>query len=132
MSKYKSYSSVAYTAQSIFDMPLQREPWLHARRLLLNKYDDEGKRTDTAVYWVVYVWDTREVVQFVEDKRTAEQKPSFEETSKRYAKAVDNAQPLKDPKKLVPNWAWEKLGSRRELYSMANEPQEGQRAFYNR
>jgi len=130
--RYVKVCSIAYVANSIFDMQLKKEPWLHARRLMLQKFDEHNKLLNSAVYWVVYVWDTREVVQWIEDNRHYKERPNASETGKRYVKAVDNAKPLQDPNKLVPGWAWEKLGKHSELYSMANEPKEVQDAYYNR
>lgn len=137
MAKYIKTCSIAYTAASIQDMHIAKEPWLHARCVMLQKYDEPkdgerwGKLLNTAVYWVVYIWDTREVVQWVEDKRHWSERPSTSVTMKQRVKAVDNAQPLKDPNKLVPGWAWEKLGKRSELYSFENEPKEVRDAYYS-
>lgn len=126
---YSINVSIAYMANSIFDMQLKKEPWLHVREVRLTKTDN-GKFVQMGIYYVVYVWDTREVVQWVEDKRSYKERPHLAEQSKRYVKAVDNAQPLKDTSHLVPDWAMQKLSKREHLYSMTNEPKEVQDAYY--
>lgn len=117
---YKLTVSIAYMANSIYDMPLKKEPWLHARMLRLVKMED-GKFVQGGTWWVVYIWDTREIVQFVEDKRSWQDRPSTTDRH-RYVKAVDNAKPLKDPGKLVPDWAMQKLSRQADLVNEANFP----------
>jgi hypothetical protein len=97
MALYTITCSTAYKADGT-DLSITKEPWLHVRLLSIVK----GK--NIAWYAVVYVWDTREVVQW--------QKIEGKTNSLRWPKALDNGRPLKDKKGLLPGWAKDKLCGR--------------------
>jgi hypothetical protein len=100
VSKYYLTCSVAYLASSIVELPIQKEPWLHARLISLTKVNEDTRKRETAWYVVVYIWDTREVVQWYEIPRGQIRQQGMKDV-----KAIDNEQPLKDTKHLVPDWA---------------------------
>lgn len=84
--------SKAYRAASAKGAPINKEPWLHVR--LVNKVGTKDW------FAVVYVWDTREVVQVVQLK------PGQHDTVKeKWEIAVDNGSRLKDPKNMIPEFA---------------------------
>lgn len=97
--KYYITCSVAYLANSIAELPIQKEPWLRARHISITK-NEQGKKPETAWYTVVYIWDTREIVQWYEYP-----KGQIRQDGRKDVKAIDNNFPLKDTKKLTPSWA---------------------------
>ena len=98
MINYHITCSVAYRADSIRDLNVNREPWLHVRLVSINRRD----KGQIAWYAVTYVWDTREVVDFKDI--TSERYSSV-----RWTKALDNGRPLKDKQKLLPGWVAARL-----------------------
>lgn len=96
--KYYPTKSIAYHAPSVTLPGINKEPWLHVRLISLTK-DSGNRQFETRWYAVVYIWDTREIVQWLELKKEATA------NSKAWTKAIDNGARLKDPKNLVPNWA---------------------------
>lgn len=116
-------TSVAYKAQ-FANVDCLHEPWLHLRRC--QKLTMKGKDiVENIIGYVVYVWDTREIVQWIENK-------GKDMLALNTPKAVDNAQPLKDTKHLVPAWAMQDMKSSKDLWSMANMPEDVQKRYYNR
>lgn len=116
-------TSVAYLAQHA-NIPCKHEPWLHLRRC--QRLVLRGREiVSNEVGYVVYIWDTREVVQWIEAKQG-------ESLRLDTPKAVDNAKPLKDVKHLLPDWVTEDVKSSRNLWSMANMPKDVQDRRYNK
>jgi hypothetical protein len=100
------------------------EPWLHVRRC--QRLVLRGREiVSNEIGYVVYVWDTREVVQWIDAKQG-------NALSLKTPKAVDNAKPLKDTKHLLPDWVIEDVKHSGNLWSMANMPKEVQDRYYNK
>lgn len=99
MAKYYITCSEAVMASSINDneaLPgLKKEPWLHFRAVSIAK---PGEKLQVKWYGVVYIWDTREVVQVIEQQGLRKQRWEH------LTKAIDNAKALKDSSKLMPGW----------------------------
>lgn len=108
MAKYTITTSIPYRAQSpaFATLPIHKDPWLHCLLCSICKTDAQGKR-QVAWYALTYIWDTREVVDWVDitDKRYG----GFNDMEK----ALDNDKPLKDPKKLVATWTRNRVCQRR-------------------
>ena len=104
--KYVVTSSIAYTAQSMHDLDIPKEPWLHNRLVSITKTDANG-HTTTAWYSCIYVWDTREIVAFVKHTKL---RPYG--VLKSDVHAIDNGQKLYDKNNLLPEWAKQKLCKR--------------------
>jgi hypothetical protein len=103
MATYTITCSEAIRAQSV-DEPkalpgMLKEPWLHYRAISIFKQGNKDKKDDHIKWYaVVYVWDTREVVQVIEQQGFTNQRWGQHE------KAIDNNRPLKDSKHMLPGW----------------------------
>jgi hypothetical protein len=112
MNNYSISCSSAVLASSINDDKawpgLMKKPWLHFRAVSISRKTADGK-TNVKWYGIVYVWDTREIEQVLESAEPATQ-PWGKKTP-----AVDNNQPLKDGKHMLPNWLRPIITGRKHL-----------------
>lgn len=89
------------------------EPWLHIAVMDFTHMPEDKelgiKAHDGAIYWCIYVWDTREVLEFGEAPKNTVSMYSLSNYSARsrfgrivhVPKAKDNLQPLKGDNQII-------------------------------
>lgn len=110
INKYNEAFSKSFKSLGIKTKP---EPWLHVAILnFTNMKDDKEhgiKASSGAMYWVVYVWDTRQVLEFGKAKQNATTMKRLTTSSTmasrgglvRAPKAKDNHKPLNGDNQII-------------------------------